>query len=1587
MSTTNSILFKNKVTSSAGKNKGIPSNNIVEETAVLQKIELNKVKTQVELISVILPDYILNKPLFSEEKHKTFSGILVLAELSGLVDYCVTYNKSQNGGIFTMTATINSYVSILMDFIYFYEGDIINFDQNSFVALWKVENNEDSNVIVRNIISCLLELNNSLKKITLELSMSIDLKLAIAHGEIIFNTIGKDNKLYYVSGETYDEAKYILRKANWNQIVIHSKACNLLPLQDYHFEKNRDIIQINGIIYTAEEKNLHQRNYTILTNLCKKYLYVKNSLCDKKFEEIEELFEGIPPVSRKLQNNLFNRNIQLTSLYSQLKSYVIPPIYELIDSDESIQFLTGYHDVIIESIYVQFKKVNYSKHFDISDHLYTLISEEINNYSGVVTQIKFSSTHLIFFALFGLNTVKTLIHIPGVFTAATRISEKLEKLSEVETFSVSILQNNVFVGIFGSSIRKEFVVVSELFKKLHKPGSTYKKQIICDMYTYKKSNLPSYQFHVIDTKFKDLGQLYEYKNKCSNSLSKQEKILGRDMLFEVMDDIIKDPVKIGDYYAICFDGRPNIGKSMMLYQGYYKYNRLNYSVASIDLPEGPQRPYFCISHLYRQLYDAFTNLDVTKNNLLRELPYDVWNYMYDIQNKNKNKDYSLKQKAKVMNAMKNLILINKSVCIIFIDNIQFIDVQSLDLLGALLNERILRIFCSGSFNDEKAMDIKWKISLWDKIRILKLNGIPQDELPYLACQILNVQGIAKSLLRFMNAFCDGSPGLIKNCLLYFLKEGIIQKRSINVSTPFSKDFVILKDEFRQNDALDVQIALFLKDTINEENLSIQGMYIDQILSLSRNEQSVITVAAMIDSIFKRSLLIQVLDYPSESCIASIIKQLFDMEILDCGTKYLRGNNFQKMGNTCECFINEESIQKFNDDNGICYPKYAFCKLLNFKNKYIKKLVNTIVDKNEQDQLHLQILTALEEGNEICDYCKNNNLLDLYGFQRFKDFIRNFNEPHIIYATENECSDIFKQPDYIKDIIRKYIHKQQVQKSQMNFKEKENFILIPMKTIDPNYCLCFDNIIRTFTELIRCSDNSNHYGKKVYFTLQFAELLISLGEFNVALKLLEDAENLCSSDKFFNGKFVVSRNFQKKLLFKLRYTIGELHFTLANYDQTKKYILLCLQESRLPSIPSSKSFMNTFISSTILRKVTSINSKDREKKISFNEEVSGCLNLASKIFSLDNLSETAKLSSTLSLLLLTGKRANFKLFHHVYSNALQLNQQDGQVYFCNQIIEETNKKILTNINSWNMIDLYDSTMLHLRGFEIKILQGELYETIKMGYHLLDISNNLEIRTVFVETISIVMSTLIHMQRIQDAVEVAKTLFVFGQNLDSYVLIHYFIFALELYLETSFLLEPLEKCTKFAEEYFHGERQESYDIYEQKLLTLLSCHCLRKNQYIEAQKWKSICNKLTRASSFVSIYNLFKQTECLMILFAKRSLENKTFTSAKNEFRTKLKNCKAIARKWKFFLPRYLHFKAYYWQIRNQRRKVKGCLKDAKEEAFAQKNLLDYCWILQSENVWKSGYNFSSEMNGINWKFASTYTTVQWSNILYRLPWFT
>ncbi|KAK5647176.1 hypothetical protein RI129_002068 [Pyrocoelia pectoralis] len=1573
--------------------------NILRESEALKRYEVNQFKKQIKILATLIPDFLIRIPPSKLDILYNFVGVFLFADISGFTPLCEKYTKIGIHGIDRLTATLNAFVGAIVEMIYFYGGDVMKFSGDALLASWKAEPDDCIYQVMHRVIVCALLIQQTLGQFETEVNVLLKVKLAISCGNVNFRVIGNtDIKYYVVLGDAVNDVKTAEHVSVSGDVVIAPTAWGHLSEDSYevtygeggHVKVWRCLYKPNEIL----KKEEYERMEEVAKELCEKHIIHRQRLHEQRLPDSEIVENFVRSLPRRESIGIAVQKW----LASDLKKFVIKPVQDQIEGRQPLEYLTELREITI-----QFVNVIIDVHSPASratlivDTAYQIICQIVTKLLGVVNKVTLFDKDCVFLILFGLRGVKHELESQNALTSGFQILAQVSEIETIKSVSVGISNGLVYCGVVGHPLRKEYTVIGAPVNKAARLMCAFENKVTCDYRTFKNSKLSSYCFQMQSTvKLKgieDAGHIFEYNENFDKPTCFQQAVLpiiGREDELELIHDVIERREGVEEYSGVCFYGKQKTGKTKILETAALQYKQEKHIVATIMLTAASLRPYFCVSLLYKQIFSRQSSLYASQGKIIA-LPPDLWDLKEIMQTSYTDSSSARTKVTSLFQAVCSDE--NGETTIILIDNVQFIDPQSLKVIATVLSQTELKLLCAGHF-DESTWDVQWKLARTQLIKMIDLNPLGNDDIAPLCCQFLKTMGICKKLVILIIKTCEGRPGWIQSCLLRLVNNGRVEVKFITTSAEEVDLYILPNPKLlhskysTKSDSKAISGLIPVADmdsnfSENSDELTLAAISLDLFDSFPPYEQLVIKVGAVLGEIFSRSLLFVMLKYPSEQVLANAIRNLFEEEVLDCGSRYVSVGTLLSKKLCCYCYADEGDWNIIKQSCDL--PKFAFCKLLHFKNKNLRLVAYDLLPANQRKELHLHITDVVENQNNSCPNCLRDDSTAIIRLLTFKQFMQYTNrDKEIRSLTEMADED---RPHNIKDIIRTNIRHNVKFDSSLSIGSKNRTKpLFNRKLWDPSTCFCLEILTRVYADLIHHSEQAEHLGKRIFYLMQYSVILFNLHEFNDSIPVLTEASELCMTDTT-NINTAFSETIRKLYVSKIHMLLGEAHLRLGHIQTAKIHVSISLRQHNVPLMALKYKIPLMFLNRPRILYKTSYPFIAKRGNTTMQYDLGMCLTLLSTIFASEGKWELAKKAAERSISILRNSNANTQILCDAYTNAIELYNMFGDTHACERLERCIGINILKNYTDNVILELYAICKLISVLFKIRLMHGHISIAVRIGYRALDLI--LEIHAIYLQAdlIPSMASALLMSKRIENAVCISKLLFNISKTADDTILIGYYAFCVELNLETSFILEPIEKCAKYAEQYF--ERQKNKDSLtdnENKILILLYVHFLRTGMWQEALKWKMLIKmEGNEFASFIMVSATYKYVEGMIMTLVWNIMVKKGLIGLEQKrLEIQLKNIQKLANKWTLFMPRYLHYMAYYKKIMNQNNSMRKYLKQSMRLARKQGNVLEECWIRQNENVWNGGVDLGNDVRDVHWTKAQSYTNDQWSTILYSLP---
>ncbi|XP_013185983.2 adenylate cyclase type 10 [Amyelois transitella] len=1007
-----------------------------------QDIEAELSKKQTLILSTLVPDEILLMDNFDSGNPKRFVGVLLMADVSGYTALSEKYNNLK-GGTYRLTVTLNTYLGSLTELIYSHGGDIIKFAGDAFLALWKTDKRTFLSHTIHTVIACALVIQHSFASYETDVKVNLKVKLAISAGNLLFAPIGTGIDMNYVIfGLPVIEAKLAESLCSSGEVKLTPSAWGHCYSRNYdHIVHPDGHVTIKSILYDPREKDVSKpftgfgaavrkikKNFTAIENLPDDFFeYSKNTSAaeEQKNNEILNLRKAILLAEEK-------------QIGSKIRKFMIRPVLTQIDAHQPLEYLTEMRLVSILFITLKPASCPLPQLITIVNNAYQITCEIVYKSMGCVNKIILFDKDVMILVIFGLRGFKHESEAQAALKCGYGIRKSVSALDGVQDVSIGVTTGQVYCGVVGHPLRREFTVIGAIVNKAARLMCAFKNKITCDESTFVKSKMSKNGFTLmpkIDLKgIGYAGNIYEYtediREKELHDIPITPPILNRNDEIDYFKDWLQNSTAFRDFDALLLVGDPGIGKTRLL-EWMARYARNNkYRVNYINLTSiHSATSYLALTQIINQIlgveepaigfvkeekivqliktYDE----DLCYLNNVIKVRFAYHEGVYSLNENNRS------EKAKQM--FTKLIKAIQDVHVIFLDDLQNLDVHSWEYITLMFESIKLFTVCTvtrGKFSSVN--NWLYDVFINNSIRKIVLGPLPSDWISAFACQILDVNAVPKDLCSALKIKCNGIPGLTESFIVHLFSSGALEIRRVtqeeidnfkeeqlqypdlNLLHPQainSEDQELLDSFLKDDNTGEYSICLVTQKAELNTNINVQNidaLIMMQIDTLTPYQQLLLKISSVIGNVISRDLLENIMYENNSITTAKAIKRLFDVRLFSCANGLSKSSKSRFLSAlsiysttfqgcdvpTCECPFEYEAENYGN------LPKYAFCKIMKFRNKNSQKTCYELLPMNQKKEFHSRIIYYLENNNIKCPACggtftiappcRENSLIDM-----------------------------------------------------------------------------------------------------------------------------------------------------------------------------------------------------------------------------------------------------------------------------------------------------------------------------------------------------------------------------------------------------------------------------------------------------------------------------------------------------------------------------------------------------------------------------------------------------------------------------------
>lgn len=761
----------------------------------------------------------------------------------------------------------------------------------------------------------------------------------------------------------------------------------------------------------------------------------------------------------------------------------------------------------------------------------------------------------MFLIVFGLRGFKHELESRIGLRCASELLETFKPWPEVLTLSLGVTVGISYCGIVGHTLRKEYSVLSVTVNKAARLMMAYPNIVSCDQVVLIKSKMDLKHFTILPkVNMKGLrGEVFAYEfkeltNKKETEVPSQHEfpILGRQetllklqrVLSAAISNFNQDVKHLEPIYqklsCVIIKGDTQQGKTRILDELFLKsfqagLNCLRLSLCTKDL----KVPFGVASKIFQRVLKVKPEMSVDQ---FQEIVFEkfkgsnVEHFLFALNPLLNTKFPAFKnsealmenQGASICQSMFN-ILINqtfKDFWIIFIDDIEYVDQESFDLLSDLLENGSIFMFLTLGYQRKLSMERK---SLFDEPSVI-LHRLEPIELRFqseIACNSLRVSAISIELEKYLLRNSNGSPGWIETCV-----KSLLQAKKIEIRTMTAGETIrsgkVMKEQTtlestslmskernmfdqccqhkklsRENGKALVEVAI-LKNIQLQSEASVYERADHELMiydSLTSYEQLVCKCGAVLGVEFKRQMLSSILSSSTERMVGKAVMKLLELQIFACGSS-VQIDRTKKLKSIDSVSCNCENLKVFDSCRDL--PSYASCSAIRFQREGFRDVVYNLLTEKQRLEFHRKALVYLHAQTRRCDSCGNRQFRELIN----EDLDFNFQDG-IVQREDTSYNAMIKYFDSINLPVTKLTY------SGFKKKEKIRPLVLNYINFDFHNCKCDAILHKVYIEMLTHCVGPDLFMKMIDTKIDLASKCIKVLNIPRANNLLQRALNQLS----------------------------------------------------------------------------------------------------------------------------------------------------------------------------------------------------------------------------------------------------------------------------------------------------------------------------------------------------------------------------------------------------------------------------------------------------------------------------------------------
>ncbi|XP_074122612.1 adenylate cyclase type 10 [Sminthopsis crassicaudata] len=1546
-------------------------------------------------IAAHLPDLIVYGD-FTPERPSTeyFDGILMFVDISGFTAMTEKFSTAMymDRGAEQLVDILNRHISVIVEKVLIFGGDILKFAGDALLALWKVERKQLKNFITV-VVKCSLEIHGIFENQESEEGLDIRVKIGLSAGHIKKLVFGDEKSYFLVIGQAVEDVRFAQSMAQMNDIILSPNCWQLCDRSIIEIERIPDqrAVKVNFL------KLSPAYNFDEFFMKCMTYMKYYPSGDHKNILRLASTLES-------------NADLELS-----LQKYIMRSILKQIDDKQLRGYLSELRPVTIVFVNLQFKGKETAD--DIGQAIQdssVYIDSVLKTFKGQINKVFMFDKGCSFLCVFGFPGEKAPDEITHALESAVIIFDYCSQIYKIKIVSVGVASGIVFCGIVGHSVRHEYTVIGQKVNIAARMMMYYPGIVTCDSVTYSNCSLPSYFFKELPKQHMkgvaEPGPVYQCLGlnekvmfgMSSLTCSRHEDypLLGRNKEIRLFLYNMKQFLLAKSSQILMFEGVTGYGKSQLINELGYLAQSEDHRIIAIGLTKVSIHQYFYTIQLLmgsvlgldtcKHYKERQHNLEGRVQNCLDEKFYCILNDIFHVQFPLTREACTMSGEKKqkeiedlFMNILKETSKTEKLIFII--DEAQYIDIISWEFLEQLIQKlNVFLIMSLSPFVDApcKSADAIMKNR---NTTYVVIGEISSKDIRSKVCLDLSVASIPKELEMYLVEGSCGIPlyceELLKN--LHHHKVLIIhqyqpeEKSNVSWHTLFKNytkpqmNFNLFSFSANEDkiEVCDITPGVRLKNMSPPSTL--KEISLVQLDSMSLSQQMLVRCAAIIGLTFTTALLFEILPCWNMKMMVEALATLVQSRIFYCfqSQKSLRLTAKRK-GATFEVHHRSMALKGSSkiagrEDGDMCVieNEVTQCRIMRFCKPIMQKTAYELWLKDQKAALHVKCARFLEESAHKCEHCGSRdfipfhhyavdirlNTLDLHTVKKMilTHGIKRTEEVFLSKGRLSKKFDILRDDLSPEEIGEKILYFFDITLNKITAADE---ILTPIES-----CQCQEVLEFVLLPLAYHFTVLEELDKALYYYLEIVAGYINLNDNYLAYIHLCEGERLLKSLKHDKSW---CHTFESAIFYTLKgqvsFNVGQM--TLAQKMMRKALKLLkrvfpytCLSVLLQTNVEKNKHAFH------MSQQEQDITPPGKKKLAQLHQQIS-CLSSLWQIYSLDyacHCKYFAHLAAMMQVNSALETQDNFQIIKAYldYSLHSQLAGYQG-LWFKYEVmaIENVFNKPL-NRETVEIIAYVAEKLSY-----IKYMMGYLDLSIQLGFRAHGMWQLIKDPNRHYFVLQRLTVALFLKNRYQKMIEVMEWMWSFATIEEHAISQGLFYFTcLDILLYAGFIYRTFEECLEFIND---REDNKILKFHSGLLLALYSDVAIWFARHEEWENFEVFFNRAKKlvhrkTPSFLFCEGFSRYMECQVLCLQKQIQEQmENVQDIGVELLKNLENLVAQSSTGPIFHPRIYHLMAYACILMGDEENCNVFLRTALQICEVQGNVLERSWINISKRWWYS-----------------------------------